>query len=447
MYRKRKDPNRYRILSSLYPGLQKFRETFIKLRELGIDEQFYEGLEFNHIDFSKLSKKAEEILQREKDRQAKERIKRDKEEEKAKAIIDEEKRASHEKSQEESEDREARVKTEFRKDKIGQTLQAIPENVETTYYELQQEEMKFTGIAKKLGLQFSVEKTEDTNIYENIENIKKNMQRISQQVQKIDDISKLDKVAEILEELETLSNDGTIKTEYSAHLKDTFEKSFDNKVQEMIKSSKLDRLDMERNQIESQRISIIGKLLGKGKLKQAKLKNIDLKKQLLLSEKAKEKVNYSIEDSLSDLYTYSQCELEKNLTPEMRDFLTVVKNDSNLKRMINNEQLKGHFKEKVSQYPSQSQTQMITNKVVSMSNRQQASLLQLQNATMSRQIQTNKGSNTLSQNSFSSISVNTNNTLNRFQSNVNEINLSTQAKDSIEVMIEQQQEKQFGMEY
>ena len=122
--------------------------------------------------------------------------------------------------------------------------------------------MKFTGIAKKLGLQFSVTKTGDTNIYANIENIKANMQRISEQVQQVDDISKLDKVAGVLEELETLSNDGTIKTEYSAQFKDTFEKSFDDKVQEMIKSSKLDRLDAERSQIESERISIIGKIFG-----------------------------------------------------------------------------------------------------------------------------------------------------------------------------------------
>ena len=447
MYSERTDPNRARILSDLYPGLQQFRETFIKLRELGIDEQFYEGLDFNHIDFSKLSEKAEGILQNEKDRQAKEKLKRDKEEEKAKAVRDEEKRASHEKSQKASEDRKTRVKAELRKEKIGQTIQTIPENVETTYYELQQEEMKFTGIAKKLGLQFSVTKTGDTNIYANIENIKANMQRISEQVQQVDDISKLDKVAGVLEELETLSNDGTIKTEYSAQLKDTFEKSFDDKVQEMIKSSKLDRLDAERSQIESERISIIGKIFGKGKLKQARLDNIDLKKQLLLSEIPKEKTSYSIEDSLSDLYTYSQCELGKVLTPEMKDFLTVVKTDSNLRGMINNEQLKGQFQEKVSQYPSQSQTQMITNNDRNMSNRQQASLLQVQNATMSRQIQSNKENNTISRNSFSSISVNTNNPLNRFQNNVNEISASVQTRESREVTMEQQQEEQFEMGY
>lgn len=65
-----------------------------------------------------------------------------------------------------------------------------------------------------------------------------------------------------------------------------------------------------------------------------------------------------------------------------------------------------------------------------MSNRQQASILQVQNNEMSRQVQNNRARIATRQNSLSSISINRESPLNRFQSIVNEINLSTQTRDT-----------------
>lgn len=173
---------------------------------------------------------------------------------------------------------------EVKRKNIGDKTKDIPSSVETTYNELKQEEIKFFGIAKKLGLNYSITRTDDTNIYTNINDIKRNMQSISQQIQKIDDLEKLDKVSGVLQELEQITQDGTIKTEYTVELKETFEKSFDSKVQALIRNSKLSRLEQERGHVESEKVSLIGKILGKGKLKQAKLDNIDLKIQLLKTE-------------------------------------------------------------------------------------------------------------------------------------------------------------------
>ena len=65
-----------------------------------------------------------------------------------------------------------------------------------------------------------------------------------------------------------------------------------------------------------------------------------------------------------------------------------------------------------------------------MSNRQQASILQVLNNEMSRQVQNNRARIATRQNSLSSISINRESPLNRFQSMVNEINLSTQTRDT-----------------
>ena len=228
----------------------------------------------------------------------------------------------------------------MKREHIEQQTTSIPDSVENTYNELKQEEIKFSGLANKLGLTYSITRTDDTNIYSSIQQIKSNMQRISGQIMKVDDPAKLDKVSGILQELDSLAQDGTIKSEHSAELRETFERSFDSKVQDLIKSSKLSMLEQERGQVEQEKISIIGKLLGKGKLKQAKLDNIDLKMKLLMTEPTSDKMSYSLEDSLSDLYTYSHCELGKKLTPEMQQFLAVIKTDPQLKEMIDQQGLK-----------------------------------------------------------------------------------------------------------
>ena len=204
-------------------------------------------------------------------------------EQKAKEEIELKAKAEQE-SKIKSEKRKKDVVVGLKRENIEDKTQAIPSSVETTYYELKQEEIKFSEIAKKLGLNYSITRTDDTNIYKKINDIKRNMQSISQQIQKIDNPDKLDKVSGVLQELEQMTQDGTIKTEHTAELKETFEKSFDSKVQDLIRDSKLSRLEQERGQAESEKVSLIGKILGKGKLKQAKLDNIDLKMQLIKTE-------------------------------------------------------------------------------------------------------------------------------------------------------------------
>jgi len=150
--------------------------------------------------------------------------------------------------------------------------------------------------------------------------------------------------------------------------------------------------------------------------------------QLLMTETQTDEVSYSLEESLSDLYTYSQCELGKDLTLEMKEFLSIVKTDPQLIQMIDQQQLRQRFNEKVDNRQTQSQLILIDGKRKS-SNRNQADILQLQNNELKRQIQKNRARTVTRQNGLSSIAINSNSPLNRFQNMVNEINLSTQIRE------------------
>ena len=123
-------------------------------------------------------------------------------------------------------------------------------------------------------------------------------------------------------------------------------------------------------------------------------------------------------------------------------FLGIIKSDPQLKEMIDQQKLKRQYEQKVSD--RQNIGQLIPadeNKRIS--NRQQADILQIQNSEMSRQIQKNRARIATRQNNLSSISINNNNSLNRFQDMVNEINLSTQ---TIETRQQQKAEQDVQMQ-
>lgn len=429
IYNARQDQNRGRILNEMFPNLQQFEESIIKLRQYGIEDRLYEGIDLQNIDFSELSNRAIGLAEKEENTRQEEQQRKEQEREQKEKARQEAKAKSEQESKIKSEKRKKYVAVALKRQHIEDKAHSIPDSVETTYYELKQEEIKFSGLARKLGLDYSITKTDDTNIHSSIEQIKNNMQRIGEQVQRIDDPTKLDKVSGVLLELENLTQDGTITKEHSTMLRETFEKSFDSKVQDLIRNSKLSMLEQERGQVESEKISLIGKIMGKGRLKQAKLDNIDLKRQLLMTDGKKKKGTYSLEDSLSDLYTYSHCELGRKLTPEMQQFLGVLKADPQLKQMIDQQSLRLQYEQKVNDRRNAGQLVPIDDNRRG-SNRHQADILQLQNNEMNRQIQNNRARIVTKQNNISSISINSNNPLNRFQNIVNEINLSTQTRET-----------------
>lgn len=416
IYEARTDQNRGRILNNIFPDLQKFQQSFVKLKRFGIENKLYEGIDLKNLSFSELSSKAIEMAELEeeriKEKQAIEEIKRREDEERKRKEAEEARARKLEQSK-------RNIAYELKKEHMEQQAKSIIDTVEATYYELKQEQDKFSALAKKLEINYIVTKIEDTSIKSVIEQIKRNIEKIDNP----------EKISEILQEIENLTTkDETIKSEYSVELKEAFARSFDAKVQELIRNSKILKLEGEMAEIESEKVSIIGKLMGKEKLKQAKIDNINLKMQLLISEAKKNKLDFSLEDSLSDLCTYSKCEVEENLIVDINEFVKKVETEPELQKMIDEEKLKDKYNQKVDS--AQSEIQLIPlNDNGKVSNRYQANILQLQNSDMNRQIQNNRARTIIKQNDLEGISIKSNSSLNKFQNVVNKINSLTQLRD------------------
>ena len=414
------DADKTRILNSLFMNFESFRKNYIKIRGLGMEQHLFEEVDIKNINYDKLSAKAASLVKQEEARKEEEKKQKEKDEQEAKI----------KKEREAKEKLNKQIKVTLKKDEIRNKGQNIPNRLEITYYQLKEEEIRYRGLAKKLGLSYTQAKIDDMNIQSSINLIKSNIQSIINQVQKVDDLEKLDKVIGVFSELEYLAQDGTITIEYTQMLKENFTKRFDTRVQNLIKKSKISKLEMERAQIESEKITIIGRILGKERLKQAKLENIDIRKKLMMFEEKEDKLEYSIEDSLSELYAYSQCELDKKLTPEMQEFLKEVERDVQLKQMIDEKRLKEYIEQKLSE--RQIGRQLVPSENSKLSNRQRANTIQNQNNDMNRQIQSNRIRNLTKQNSFESITMNKTAAVVKFHSIVDEIRNSTQIRDNEE---------------
>lgn len=311
---------------------------------------------------------------------------------------------------------------------LQEKIQNISNDIEGLYKELKEEENKISEVAKKLELNYSINQIDSTEFYSTINQIKDNIQEINEQIQNANEIENIEKVSNTLQELEDVLQKGTVKNEYITELKELFAEKFDKRIQELIKSSKLLKLNEEKEQVESKKISLIGKITGKGKLKEIKLNNIDLKIQVITMEKLKDKEESTLEESLSDLYAYLEYELEKQLTPETENFIEVIKADSYLNEIINQEKVKIKTNKKINEKQSQWYLIPMSNKKKT-GNRQQMEILQIQNNEMRRQLLNNRAKTVTKQNDLFVVEI-SNKTINKFKNIMCEINLALQSNNN-----------------
>lgn len=313
----------------------------------------------------------------------------------------------------------SKVRIAKKRTSIEEKAQFIPDTIETTYYNLREEQIKFFSLARRLALACTVTKLDDTNIFVSINKIKNSIPIIVEQLQKIKEPSKLEKIDNNLEEIENLSKDSLEKVEYSKELNEILAKSFDSKVQELVRNSKIENLEKQIENVERQKISIFGKIAGKAKLKSTKITNLELKKQLLMFEMQNEKFSYILEDSLSDLYSYLK---DENVEPntQIQEFLDVIENDKQIVQMIDMGQVEEKMQEKIDKKNKNMQLIPIESKK-KVSIRNEVNIMQLQNNELGRQIQNNRAKTITNQNRLSTVQDNSY-TLNNFQKKLDKIN-------------------------
>ena len=351
------------VMGKIFPNYEVFIKYYKKLQKYNIEDKLYEKIDLSNITYELILKKLIKIVKQEENSMKEDNIKKLKKEkaEQKKAVTKDKKvKETKTKSKVSSEEIKTKPKelketdpnTELQeiKNKANEQILSIIDNVELIYYKLKAEESKILDLANGSTVTLNIDRINDDNINANINSIKANSIKIKNKINNIEDISKLKNINELLKDLIELSNDKNINTEYSEEMKRIYYTCFNRTIQKLITDSKLKKLDLQKSEIEKEKCSFFSKLIGKAKLKQAKLDNINLKKQLILSESQfADKLCYYMEDGLSDLYAYLKNEEDETCLVEIRSFLRNIESNMQIQKLIDKTKLNKQVNEKIEQ--------------------------------------------------------------------------------------------------
>ena len=165
---------------------------------------------------------------------------------------------------------------------VRQNTQSISNTARATYSYAQTEENKFIKLAKYLGLNYKCDGIDRTHISAIINQLENKSETMTQNMYKVTDSEKVEDIRNGVEDIEDLVSKTceTTKNTYSQELKSEFISSYEAKIQQLITGSKIEKLKAEKSAIANKRVSIIGKLLGKEKLKMAQLEKFNKKMEI-----------------------------------------------------------------------------------------------------------------------------------------------------------------------
>lgn len=235
------------------------------------------------------------------------------------------------------------MEKEQKSEPIKEQITNILKEVEETYRKLKETENKYLTLIKDLEIFCPILTISQTEIPNEIKQIKENNEK--KQKKKV-----TQKKSETEEEnIHILKNllDKQLEIQYEEEMKKVFQKAFAKKIQKLIKESQLEKLKQEKEEIEKEEITFLGKISGDKKIKTERLMIIDLKEKLIINQEKTKKQNVIIEESLSDIYTYAFPSLKRYLSRELLEFVAIAKNNTTLQEMLNQEELKNLIEKKV----------------------------------------------------------------------------------------------------
>lgn len=297
-----------------------------------------------------------------------------------------------------SAEQEAINKTNRAKELAKKQISNIVNNIEMTYYKLKTEEANIMDLANSTTVELNIDKINDSIINSNITSIKENSSVLRKRIEDYNMVDDLSYTNELLNNLNNLSSDQNITQEYSEEMKSIYTVCFNKNAQRLITDSKLQKLDKQRKEIESEKCSFFSKLLGKAKLKQARLDNINLKEQLILTESQFSSSSYyTIEDGLSDIYSYIKTEEDASCLTELNMYLRSIETNSTLREMTDQTKLSKKTKEKINQQRNLPQIALSKDKKRLFS-KAQINFMQEKNNELKRVIQFNRANSLKLQN-------------------------------------------------
>lgn len=437
------------VLGRIFPNYEVFVKYYNKIQKYNIEDKLYDELDLDNISYEIILKKLIKIAKREENQIKENKIKNskkaitekksvkkdlEKKDEKLiskKSVIDNEEKKSIKETKQSSKISKNEESNDLQNEKenaINQ-IQAIIENIEMMYYKLKKEEAEIMNLANSANIDLIIDKMNEDRANANINSIKENSIKIKRTINNENDIVKLKELNETLKKLKKLSIDKNLPIDYAEEMTEIFNKSFNKAALKIISDSKIKKLENEKIEIEKEKCSFFSKLIGKAKLKQAKLDNINLKKQLILSESQySDKTYYCIEDGLSDMYAYVKTEEDKSVLGDVQLFLRNIESNLQLKNLTDQNKLSRLTKEKVSQQKNLP-VLVLSKEKRKLFSKNQINLMEEKNNELKRVIQITRVNSLKKQNTgvlpiFGNIKATK--ALNKFYSLLNEIDMSLQ---------------------
>jgi len=270
---------------------------------------------------------------------------------KSREVIDEERKRLEEeekrKQEEEKVKQEALKKEQERQSAISDISfkkEATPVNssrlentINDAYDRLLISENTFKNLASRLGIALT-RTIAGSGINQNIENIKENLKNVNSKAINTDipenislkDVSAISReltplVDGVAYSLELTKNFPDIINMYNQQTDKDIKRNLYLKVQGIIQDARIQKLTQEKQALTEQQVGFLGRLTGADKLKEEKIKNINLKIQAIKTEVPQEQQKYSTRDMLADIHACAISELSGNLTPDMKRMSNAIR--------------------------------------------------------------------------------------------------------------------------
>lgn len=234
------------------------------------------------------------------------------------------------------------------KKKVKDSVELINNSIEMMYYKFKTEESKMFELANQSTIALNIDRISDDTVNSSISSIKSVFLELENSITDDKDEAKLKNINDYIKSMKKNHLNESMISEYKEEMLRIYSACLNKHVQRIITDSKLEKLDIQREEIEKEKCSFFSKIIGKAKLKQAKLDNINLKRQLILSESQyADKLHYYVEDGLSDLYAYMKNEEEERCLVEAKSFIRLIESNMQVQNYIDNAKLNKQIKEKV----------------------------------------------------------------------------------------------------
>ena len=281
---------------AIIPDYEPIVDIYMEIEGKTDLDTLLEGYDYKKAGFGSLKKTLEDEKSRldtekqeeSKRRQEEEENRRKDEEKKLKQKElakrrEEEKRAQQEKARREEAKRQiAKAK---RQTSISKSEKSLPIKIARDYSSMRDTQSLYMSMAEKLNMDpNSFQVIDNRQLVSDINKLNKEMSIAAKRVDQISNESDLSSIEQRLEQVQSLFAQSKLPQEFQQEMAAQFASEFGKKINDVIKNDKLNKLQVEYQNEIQKKFGIIGRITGKKRLHDEKLKNILLRQKLIKLE-------------------------------------------------------------------------------------------------------------------------------------------------------------------